>query len=65
MNWPKSLDGDFQKEKKQFLVSKCQMISDQELQRTVIYGMVIVSRNLERTNQNDRFKITALEIANN
>ena len=30
-------------------------------QRTVIYGVVIVSRNLERTNQNDGFKMTALE----
>ena len=30
-------------------------------QRPVIYGVVIVSRNLERTNQNDRFKMTALE----
>ena len=30
-------------------------------QRTVIYGVVIVSRNLERTNRNDGFKMTALE----
>ena len=30
------------------------------LQRTVIYGVVIVSRNLERTNENDGFKMTAL-----
>ena len=30
-------------------------------QRTVIYGVVIVSRNLERTNENDGFKMTALE----
>ena len=30
-------------------------------QRTVIYGVVIVSRNIERTNQNDGFKLTALE----
>ena len=29
--------------------------------RTVIYGVVIVNRNLERTNQNDGFKMTALE----
>ena len=29
---------------------------------TVIYGVVIVSRNLERTNENDRFKMTALEL---
>ena len=29
-------------------------------QRTVIYGVVIVSRNLERTNENDGFKMTAL-----
>ena len=28
---------------------------------TVIYGVVIVSRNLERANENDRFKMTALE----
>ena len=27
-----------------------------------MYGMVIVSRNLERTNENDGFKMTALEI---
>ena len=32
-------------------------------QRTVIYGVVIVSRNLERTNENDRFKMTALEMS--
>ena len=31
-------------------------------QRTVIYGVVIVSRNLERTNENDGFKMTALEM---
>ena len=31
------------------------------LQRTVNYGVVIVSRNLERTNENDGFKMTALE----
>ena len=31
------------------------------LQRTVIYGVVIVSKNLERTNENDGFKMTALE----
>ena len=31
-------------------------------QRTVIYGVVIVVRNLERTNQNDGFKMTALEL---
>ena len=30
-------------------------------QRTVIYGVVIVSRNLERANENDGFKMTALE----
>ena len=30
-------------------------------QRTVIYGMVIVSRYLERTNQNNGFNMTALE----
>ena len=30
-------------------------------QRTVIYGVVVFSRNLERTNENDRFKMTALE----
>ena len=30
------------------------------LQRTVIYGVAIVSRNLERTNENDGFKMTAL-----
>ena len=29
--------------------------------RTVNYGVVIVSRNLERTNENDGFKMTALE----
>ena len=34
-------------------------------QRTVHYGVVIVSRNLERTNQNDGFKMTALENVNN
>ena len=28
-----------------------------------IYGVVIVSRNLERANQNDEFKMTALEIS--
>ena len=27
----------------------------------VIYGVVIVSRNLERANENDGFKMTALE----
>ena len=32
-------------------------------QRTVIYGVVIVSRNLERTNENDGFKMTALGYA--
>ena len=26
-----------------------------------VYGMVIVSRNLERTNENDGLKMTALE----
>ena len=31
------------------------------IQRTVIYGLVIVSRNLERTNENEEFKMTALE----
>ena len=31
------------------------------LQRTVNYGVVIISRNLEKTNENDGFKITALE----
>ena len=31
-------------------------------QRTVIYGVVIVSSNLERANENDGFKMTALEI---
>ena len=31
------------------------------LKCTVIYGVVIVSRNLERTNENDRFKMTALK----
>ena len=30
-------------------------------QRTVNYGVVIVIRNLERTNENYGFKITALE----
>ena len=30
-------------------------------QRTVIYDVVIVSKNLERTNENDGFKMTALE----
>ena len=29
--------------------------------QTVIYGVVIVSRNLERANENDGFKMTALE----
>ena len=29
-------------------------------ERTVNYGMVMVSRNLERANENDRFKMTAL-----
>ena len=33
------------------------------LQRTVYYGGVIVSRNLERTNKNGGFKMTALEIS--
>ena len=33
-------------------------------QRTVIYGVVIVCRNLERTNQNYGFKLTALEKTN-
>ena len=28
--------------------------------RTVIYGVVIVGRNLERANENDGFKMTAL-----
>ena len=32
-------------------------------QRTVIYGVVIVDRNLERTNENDGFKMTALEVS--
>ena len=31
------------------------------LQHTVIYGVVIVSRNLERTNEMTGFKMTALE----
>ena len=31
-------------------------------QRTVNYSVVMVSRNLERANENDRFKMTALEI---
>ena len=31
------------------------------LQRTVNYGVVIVSRNLEWANENDGFKITAFE----
>ena len=37
-------------------------ISKFYIQRTVdvIYGMVIVSINLERTNENDGFKMTAL-----
>ena len=30
--------------------------------RMRIYGMVIVSRNLERANENDGFKMTALEL---
>ena len=30
-------------------------------QRTVIYGVVIVSRNIERTNENDGLKMTVLE----
>ena len=30
------------------------------LQHTVIYGVVMVSRNLERTNEKDGFKMTAL-----
>ena len=30
-------------------------------QRTVTYGVVIVSRNLERTNENDGFKMAELE----
>ena len=34
------------------------------IQRTVNYGVVIVSRNLERTNENDGFKMTALETMN-
>ena len=29
-------------------------------QRNVIYGVVIVSRYLERTNKNDRFEMTVL-----
>ena len=29
--------------------------------RHVIYGVVIVSRNLARVNENDGFKMTALE----
>ena len=29
--------------------------------RTVMYGVGIVSRNLERANENDRFKMTALK----
>ena len=33
-------------------------------QRTV-YGVVIVSRNLERANENDGFKMTALETITN
>ena len=33
------------------------------VQCTVIYGVVIVSRNLERANENDGFKMTALECA--
>ena len=28
--------------------------------RTVIYGVVIIRRNLERANENDGFKMTAL-----
>ena len=31
------------------------------VQRTVIYAVVSVSRNFERTNENDGFKMTALE----
>ena len=31
-------------------------------QNTVTYGVVIGSRNLERTNQNDGFNMTALEM---
>ena len=30
---------------------------------TVNYGVVMVSRNLERANENDGFKMTALECA--
>ena len=30
--------------------------------RTVIYGLVIVSRNLERANENEGFQMTALEL---
>ena len=30
-------------------------------QRTVIYGVLIVSRNLERTNESEGFEITTLE----
>ena len=37
------------------------MYTHNTLQRTVIYGVVIVSRHLERTNENDGFKMTALE----
>ena len=36
-----------------------------DAQRTVIYDVVIVSRNLARTNQNDGFKMTALELLMN
>ena len=32
------------------------------LQHTVNYGVVIVSRNLERTDENVGFKMTALEL---
>ena len=32
-------------------------------QRTVIYGVVIINRNVERANENEGFKMTALGIA--
>ena len=37
------------------------LIHAQRICPLYVYGVVIVSRNLERTNENDGFKITALE----
>ena len=37
------------------------MLAVSHTRNTVIYGMVIVDRNFERTNQNDGFKMTVLQ----